>query len=137
MVSLKNGVVTKYSFKRNDNKGVLATGMANSLGVVEKNTYLLMNEEAISSGTYAKGANAVFPYVDIQESIPVIAFSSTYMKGNRVDNFTFTYRGGVIHRQGLGFRGFESIFRTNLKGQLTEQYFDPYKYGILKSEVSP
>lgn len=137
LVSLKNGVVTKYSFKRNDNKGVLATGMANSLGVVEKNTYLLMNEEAISSGTYAKGANAVFPYVDIQESIPVIAFSSTYMKGNRVDNFTFTYRGGVIHRQGLGFRGFESIFRTNLKGQLTEQYFDPYKYGILKSEVSP
>lgn len=137
LVSLKNGVVTKYSFKRNDNKGILATGMANSLGVVEKNTYLLMNEEAISSGTYAKGANAVFPYVDIQESIPVIAFSSTYMKGNRVDNFTFTYRGGVIHRQGLGFRGFESIFRTNLKGQLTEQYFDPYKYGILKSEVSP
>lgn len=137
LVSLKNGVVTKYSFKRNDNKGVLATGMANSLGVVEKNTYLLMNEEAMSSGTYAKGANAVFPYVDIQESIPVIAFSSTYMKGNRVDNFTFTYRGGVIHRQGLGFRGFESIFRTNLKGQLTEQYFDPYKYGILKSEVSP
>ena len=62
----------------------MATGMANSLGVVEKNTYLLMNEEAISSGTYAKGANAVFPYVDIQESIPVIAFSSTYMKGSRL-----------------------------------------------------
>lgn len=24
-----------------------------------------------------------------------------------------------------------------MKGQLTEQYFDPYKYGVLKSEVSP
>lgn len=36
LISLKDGIATKFSFSRNDSEEAMATGMANSLGVIEK-----------------------------------------------------------------------------------------------------
>lgn len=137
LLSLKEGKVTKYSFSRNDSKEILATGMANSLGVVEKNSYKLINEDGIGSGVYSKGTGAIFPYVNIQEPIGVLASSETYMAGNQVDRSRFVYHNAVIHRQGLGFRGFEIVTSYNNRGQSLIQTYEPYRYSVLKSEVSP
>lgn len=137
LLSLKEGKVTKYSFSRNDSKEVLATGMANSLGVVEKNDYQLINEEGIGSGVYKKGTGAVFPYVNIQEPVAVLASSEAYMNGARIDQSRFVYYNAVIHRQGLGFRGFETVTCYNNRGQSLVQTYEPFRYSVLKSEVSP
>ncbi|MEQ2955425.1 RHS repeat-associated core domain-containing protein [Phocaeicola massiliensis] len=137
LISLKEGKATKYSFQRNDSKEVLATGMANSLGVIEKNNYELINAEGKTSGIYMKGTGAVYPYVNLYEPIPVLASSETFMNGKQIDQNRFTYYNAVIHRQGLGFRGFETITRYNNRGQSLVQNYEPYRYSVLKSEESP
>ena len=137
LIALKDGIVTKYSFSRNESEETLTTGMANSLGVIEKNNYRLINAEGTSFGFYTKGYGAIFPYVNIQEPLPVIASSEVYMNGSQIDNKSFTYYNAVIHRQGLGFRGFEQITIYNKRGQSLVRTYEPYRYGLLKSEVSP
>lgn len=137
LISLKDGIATKFAFSRNDIEEAMATGMANSLGIIEKNDYRLINEEGVSSGLYTKGYGATYPYVNIQEPLPVIASSEIYMNGNQIDNNSFTYNNAVIHRQGLGFRGFEKITIYNKRGQSLVRTYEPYRYGLLKSEVAP
>lgn len=137
LISLKNGIATKFSFSRNDSEEAMATGMANSLGIVEKNNYRMINEEGVSSGLYTKGYGATFPYVNIQEPLPVIASSEIYMNGSQIDNNSFIYNNAVIHRQGLGFRGFEKITIYNKRGQSLVRTYEPYRYSLLKSEISP
>lgn len=77
----------------------------------------MINEEGVSSGLYTKGYGATYPYVNIQEPLPVIASSEIYMNGNQIDNNSFTYNNAVIHRQGLGFRGFEKLRFTIREGK--------------------
>lgn len=137
LISLKEGIATKYSFTRNDGKEVLATGMANSMGVVEKNYYQQINEEGVLSGVYTKGYNAVFPYVNIHEPISVLASSDAYMNGSRIDWCNYRYNNAVLHRQGLGFRGFETVTKYNKRGQSLVQTYEPYRYSVLKSEEAP
>ena len=137
LISLKDSVVTKYSFSRDDSKEVLATGMANSLGVVEKNEYKYINEESTTFGFYTKGYGATFPYVNIQEPLPVLAISETFMNGNKIDDYSFTYENAVIHRQGLGFCGFGEVTTYNNKQQPFVRTYDPYRFGVLVSEDSP
>jgi len=137
LISLKEGVVTKYAFSRNDNKENMVTGVMNSLGLIEKNEYNLINEENAPSGFYTKGNNANFPYINICEAIPVIASTRTYMAGNLVDNNSYTYSNAVFHKQGLGFRGFEKITRYNKRGQACVKTYTPLRNSLLISEVSP
>lgn len=137
LICLKEGTVTKFSFSCNDSKESLVTGVANSLGIIEKTNYGIINEEGVSSGLYMKGYGATYPYVNIQEPIPVIASSEIYMGGSCIDNNSFSYNNAVIHRQGLGFIGFEKITAFNKKGQSTTSIYEPYRYNLLKKEVSP
>lgn len=137
LICLKDGKATKFSFSRNDSEEAMATGMANSLGIVEKTFYGMIDEEGTSSGLYKMGAGAAFPYVNIQEPLPVVESSETYMNGSRIDINSFTYENAVIHRQGLGFRGFEKITVRNKRGQDLVRTYEPYRFSLLKSEKSP
>lgn len=136
LISLKKGIVTKYSFPRNDSKEEMITGMVNSLGVIEKNEYCLLNEENLQS-FFTKGSGAVFPYINIKEPLAVIASSELYLNGNLVDNNKYSYHNAVVHRHGLGFCGFEKITKNNMKGQSLIQTYMPYCFNLLKSEVTP
>ena len=137
LISLKDGIVTKFSFSRNESEEAMLTGMANSLGVVEKNDYQLIDAEGVASELYTKGQGATYPYVNIQEPLSVIASSEIYMNGSLIDNNSFTYHNAVIHRQGLGFCGFEKIAICNKKGDKHVRTYDPCRYGILVSETAP
>ncbi|MCM1079016.1 MAG: hypothetical protein NC344_04795 [Bacteroidales bacterium] len=143
LVSMEKGIVTRYSFSRNDNKESMVTGMVNSLGVIEKNSYALINagqtdnEDATPYILYTKGYGATFPYVNIMEPLPVLSSSELYMNGEQADKSYFTYNNAVIHRQGLGFRGFEQVTSYDKRGQSTVRTYEPYRFCLLKSEVSP
>lgn len=136
MLSLRDSVITKYSFSRDDNKESMATGMATSLGLVEKNEYCLINGDGISSGHYEIGHNASFPYVNIEEPLAVLAHSETYMGGTRKNYQDYHYYNAVIHRQGLGFCGFERVQTYDKRGLLLEQTFSPFNNGVINRERS-
>lgn len=134
LIGLKNGSVTKYSFVRNDNKESLITGMANSLGVVEKNLYHFLNEDRIAIDFYSKGSGAEFPFINIQEPLTVLVATETYLNGDRVDNSFYKYKNAVLHKQGLGFCGFERVVAYDGRGDYIAKVFDPFHYGLLQSE---
>ncbi len=135
LVSLNKDIVTKYSFSRDDGKDVMVTGMINSFGVVEKNEYRFINDDR--GGLYTQGSNAVFPYVNILEPLPVIASSETYINGNRIENDRFQYKNAVFHQQGLGFCGFEMMGICDKREQFTNKTYSPYRYCVLTKEESP
>lgn len=134
LVALKDGKVTRFSFSRNDTKEKLLTGVVNSLGVVDKNYYQMLNE----SGCYSKGYGAVFPFENFQGPLFVPVSTEQYVNGQRKEDNTYYYENAVIHKQGLGFRGFNRIITyDNIRRRTMTQEYDPFNFGILKSEESP
>lgn len=138
--SLCKGVFTKYSYSRDDSKEVLLSGMINSLGVVEKNEYKHIKKEFDRSGSdnlnsfYMMGSGATYPYVNIQEAIPVLSISEMYQDGIKISEEKFRYSNGIANRHGLGFCGFETIVSEDMDGNITERVYEPYRYGMMKSE---
>jgi hypothetical protein len=43
----------------------------------------------------------------------------------------------VIHKQGLGFRGFTEIIEIDNRNRSTSRIYDPFNFGVLESEDSP
>lgn len=137
LVSLKEGKTTKYSFSSDYGKESLLTGVANSLGVIEKNCYSRANEEGITSGVYQKGYGATYPYVNIHEPMTIIVASETYVGGKSTKGNSYHYKNAVMHRQGLGFCGFEEITSHDNRGRACVRIYDPNRRGIVKSESTP
>lgn len=133
------GVISWYSFRRNMQKDLMLTGMVNSKGVIEKNAYefILHNTYFPGGQFYSAGSDALFPYVNISESIAAYAGSDIYYKSTLRDYSRYQYENAVIHRQGLGFRGFGKITATNNRGQRTVFTYNPYSFSTLASVESP
>lgn len=137
LVSLKEGKATKYSFSSDYGKESLLTGVANSLGVIEKNCYSRANEEGITSGVYQKGYGATYPYVNIHAPMTIIVASETYVGGKSTQGNSYHYKNAVMHRQGLGFCGFEEITSHDNRGRVCVRIYDPNRRGVVKSESTP
>ena len=133
LLCLKEGTATKYSFTSDYGKEALLTGMVNSHGVIEKNTYSKANEEGVNGGVYSKGHNATYPYVNINEPLTLVASSDKYVEGKCKEGYSYRYRNAVIHRQGLGFCGFEEVTSYDKRGRRIVSKYDPYRHGIMKS----
>lgn len=133
------GVISWYSFQRNMQKDLMLTGMVSSKGVIEKNAYeLILHDSDFSMGQfYSAGSDASFPYVNISEPIAAYAGSDIYYKSTLKDCFRYQYENAVIHRQGLGFRGFGKITAINSRGQRTVSTYNPYSFSTLASVASP
>lgn len=143
--SLRKGVLTKYSSKRDDAKNLLLTGMTNSLGIVEKTEYKHLSEdktcgddyEEYNKGLYTMGYGAIYPYVNICEAVPVVSITETYQDGKKIVDDRYKYENAVVNRWGLGFCGFEKITCEDMQGLKNVRIFEPYGYGALKEESSP
>ena len=120
LLLLNNSEIIEYSYSRNNIKDNLLTGAVNSLGIIERNEYGFINNQGIESELYTAGNNAVYPYINIVESIPVIALTETVLDDEFINECTYQYTNGVVHRHGLGFCGFEKIRITDaLNGTIT------------------
>ncbi len=127
LVALCNGNVTRYSVVDNFKKSSLLTGVVSSLGAIEKNRYEIIGG---NDDVYSMGADAVFPYVNINEQLPVLVASETWLKGKKIESRVHSYENAVMHRQGLGFCGFSKVTTRNSRGEWHEQYYDPYRFGV-------
>lgn len=137
LVCLYDAVATKYSYNGDERKSNLLTGMANSLGVVEKNEYRLLTESSDEDYFYTKGGGAAYPYINIKEDIPVLTAATDYVDGKIADCHDYGYEQAVFHRQGLGFCGFGKIMSVNHRNQFSQKTYDPYRFGIPLTEKSP
>ncbi|MCO5238169.1 MAG: hypothetical protein M9933_18075 [Chitinophagaceae bacterium] len=137
----KDIVIPKDSAVLKDTQRMM-TGVVNSLGVISKTGYRLINEGISqygnSSDWYTQGYGATFPYLNYQGPIAVVTQKEQWLKDVQIGGTTHRYSNAMVHLQGLGFTGFEKVYTTNeLKGQTLTQTYDPLRYGILTKEESP
>lgn len=133
-VSLMGTNVTLYSYKTNLQTDQALTGMANSNGVVEKNYYYTISKD--NTGIFSYGSEE-FPYVSIFEPLTVLAGNEIFSGGVSKDVNHYSYQNAVVHREGLGFRGFEYVSTTNKRGLATTHQYDPVNYSLPVMVVGP
>lgn len=143
LIMLKNNKINILAFPRNDGKERMITGVANSMGVVQKTQYRLLNE-GISSGSdytnfYHKGyTNTDYPHEHFVGPLAVVYRSDVYMNGFIVEDKTMAYQSAILNKHGLGFRGFQKITTTdNMRTRSVSNTYDPVNYGVLKESESP
>ena len=136
LLVLDDSIITHVSSNRHYARESLIRGMANSLGVVERNTYRNIDADGVEDGFYVVGAGEEYPYVSIQEPLAVLASVETFTNGILEESIDYTYTNAVIHRQGLGFCGFEKILSVDNNSRYRELTYDPCKYGVLIKETT-
>lgn len=133
LVAIKNGIATRISFKANYSKSRLLTGVVNSIGNVTKFEYSQLNEDRYGM-LYSKGYGAKFPYQNYYGGLNVLSATETYNNNVRIGGAYYQYTNAVVHKQGLGFRGFERIYSNDLvTGEYTSSTYDPFNFSIVKS----
>ncbi len=134
MISLKDSLISQYSFVRNETLELALTAMVSSYGVVHANQYEILSKK---SANYVSGSGAVYPYVNFCEPMLILVGSSTSVDGTVVDSQTLKYENGILHKQGLGFCGFEKIETKNQKDQVAVDIYAPWNYCTLTSRTTP
>ena len=129
---------TRYSFSLGDREEWLITMMTNSNGVMERNEYHTIGQESYVStpdeNVFVAGDGASFPYANSYEPIHVLASTQTLLGDKVVSSRKYNYKNAVLHRQGLGFRGFEQIGSIDERGEALNLRYDIYSYGELVYE---
>lgn len=131
--------VYKVSFTRNERKQYLLTGVINSFGVIDKNSYQLLN---VKNGDYIDfySSNAIvsFPYERFQGPLWGLAAKETALNGSILTSEEYRYQGGVVHRQGRGFCGFTKIIAEDvLRNKTITTIYDPLNFNNLVRVITP
>ena len=129
-----------YSYSYDKQRAHALTGMANSLGVVEKNYYYTIRPAANNTcGIYNLNyfSESSHPYAAFNNPLMLFAGNEVFVGGSSKDINKYFYDTAVLHTQGLGFRGFNQVYTQNKRGQYTYMLYDPQNYGVLQSVITP
>ncbi len=130
LVSYRGNVVDKISYKNNDSKNSQLTGIVNSMGVITKIEYDELNS---SSLFYSNGSGAIFPFSNFTGNYTAVSKTETYMNNEKLKDIGYSYSNGIIHKQGLGFCGFESIRSYDfITANYKNEVYDPNNFSIIK-----
>ena len=135
LVGIKGVNASLFAYKTNQKTDQALTGLVNSYGVIDKNYYY--NISVDNYGIYTKKSDAVFPYSNLFEGIPVLAGNEIFLNGTSKDINKYFYVNAVLHRQGMGFRGFEKVKAQNKRNQMSTTTYEPYNYSVLKEIDTP
>ena len=134
LLGVKDGLLYRISFTHNAAKQRLLTGMANSLGAIQHNYYLALNEDdpAVSDAFYSDNRASSFPYTAYTGQLFCLARQETYADSTLLSTRTWQYENAKLHRQGLGFAGFEKVHaELPGHGRITTRTYDPTRRGLL------
>ncbi|WP_146212817.1 RHS repeat-associated core domain-containing protein [Dysgonomonas alginatilytica] len=136
IMGIKERNLSLISNSVNQQENQLMSSSRSSYGVNTKYSYgVLTNKEVCTIGDKD---SLSFPYNYLVEDIFVIKDTETSLNNLITSSTTYQYKNPVIHRHGLGFRGFEQITaRDNLREKTSIQNFDPLMFGVLKSVQTP
>ena len=139
VIALKDNKIALYSFKRNDAMEKMLTEVHNGLGVVEKNEYQMLNKLGkYPYSVYFPGTGATYPYENSKGTgFVVTQLREQYLNSNLTAQIQYSYENAVVHKQGLGFKGFEKIKEyDNIRKRENYSKWDPFNYGLLMEENS-
>lgn len=133
LVVHNDGKVDKLRVNCSDAEKRLLTGAVNSLGIITQYDYALLNDEFCQ--TYSSGYINKEPFKLYKGAMYVVAECKTLYEGKALDDIFYQYKNAVIHKQGLGFCGFESVkSHNNVTGEWCSKVFNPFKFGCLLSK---
>ncbi|WP_195350456.1 RHS repeat-associated core domain-containing protein [Bacteroides nordii] len=123
------GIASRITYQNDDSKNRLLTGIVNSYGIVTKVGYQRLNDE--SSRFYSPGSGAQFPYQNYKGGLTVANSVTTYCDSVMLSNASYEYSNAIIHKQGLGFRGFGEVkVYDYVTDKYTSQTFDPQRFSV-------
>ena len=135
LLALKNGYIDKFGFKRDETRERMISGAVNSLGVVTKSEYKKLDDNSYPS-IYSKGYGADFPYENLDSYLWATAETQTWYNNVQKACNSYYYTNAIVHRQGMGFRGYTTFSITDNRGRTVTQTFDPLRYGVMMKEES-
>lgn len=112
LISLKNGIATRIAYQTNESTNRLLSGIVSSFGTITKVAYAKLNDQ--SANIFSKGYGAQYPYTNFYGGYTSVAKIATYNNSNKINEINYQYTNAVIHKQGLGFCGFEKSHLTTL-----------------------
>ena len=134
LLSIQNdGKIVKMNLNRDVLKNLTLSKFTNSLGLQTKFQYGWLNDTG--QNFYQKGYDANFPYDNFQGRLAVCNRIEAVASGKTVSRVNYSYSNAVVHYQGLGFRGFSSVYAyDDVQGCSTRRDYDPYHFSNLLSE---
>ena len=125
----------KVNSTKNEFKQRFLTGMTNSLGVTQHNYYQRLNDDSQNEGlgNFYENNNVTptVPYDNFYGPLWAVSRQDVYSEGEELSSLAYLYRGGVVHRQGLGFCGFTKISTQDLlRDKFVDSTYDPLQYGV-------
>lgn len=135
LISLKNGIATRIAYQTNESTNRLLSGIVSSFGTITKVAYARLNDQ--SANIFSKGYGAQYPYTNFYGGYTSVAKIATYNNSNKINEINYQYTNAVIHKQGLGFCGFEKISSYNsITGENNTTTYAPYRYSVPVKEES-
>lgn len=111
------------------------TSSITSTGVINKYYYSTLLENSVHN---ISGGQFTFPYNKFATNLNVVGKIESKLDNKLIASTSYKYTNATIHRQGLGFRGFEQITTTdNIRNITSTQKFDPRNYSQLIQEDTP
>lgn len=131
-ICFDGAVANLFTYSHDHSKANLLTKLIDSFGSVYETIYSDMSS---GSTYYPSSVNRGFPFSSI--IAPVNLVKNTLSSHNDII-YHYTYQGAVVHRQGLGFCGFEKVetFNNIQRTSVIEEY-DPLMFGLKTKIDSP
>lgn len=125
------GEFKRYLFEGNDFNTKLMRGYTNSFGVTKQFSYKnLYNSE------YMAGSGAKYPYVNYKGNLLMATNFKVKTLNKILLDIDYRYQNAVIHKQGLGFKGYEYVNSYDkILGRSTSTHFDVFNdCGVLQQD---
>lgn len=136
---IRNNKLAKLSIKNNETTNTFLTQATNSMGKTTKITYSRLDGDPNSGGYspyYSVGSGATFPYQNFDDYYWAVTGVQSTINSGIVQDLSFTYSNGIVHKQGLGFRGFEKINTYDrINGFSNTILYDPLQWGTVKQTI--
>lgn len=125
-----NGTIDKYRINYTDCDNRLLSGVINSLGVINTYKYALLNSDYRDN--YSTSYISHEPFKLYNGPLFIVSEEKTLYNNNTLKDVSYKYSNAIIHKQGLGFCGFENVYSFDkVTSRNTEKKFDPYNFGTL------
>lgn len=129
LITIEKGKAICYKYSGNQALSNLLREVTDSYGMKHRDTYRSMTDERCPY----KESNTIrtFPYYHLTAPLFLLTEDEVVNDDKPVHRRRFSYKGAVMHRTGLGFRGFEV---TNVEdvvtNSFTREYHDIEKLGL-------
>ena len=142
LAHIKDGKFTRLLVPNNEKVNAFLTSIQDSYGVKTAISYSRIDgipefNTEYDNSVYTAGYGAKFPFENYNGYFWVANNIKSFdtNSGKTYENTSYSYQNAIIHRQGLGLCGFESIIaKDNISEKSNSTIYDPFNFNILKQQ---